>query len=346
MYKKLILTQIFLLILFIAPAAAQTFYFAGDTEVNVGNSLSVSLYVNTSTSLGSIQLDILFDPSVIQAEDVVFSVSNALSEKTIDNQTGKVTIGVISVDGVTSGKIAELTFRGVSTGTSPLNISIVDLTDTANNPLIGSAVNTTIQVLSTTEPTPEPTPTTNYTLVLPQVALQINQSKIIPVLFSAQTNITGVNFTLLYNGSVIRITDVQPALPSMLTTKIDNTNGTASFALVFNNSISGDNIILNLTVKAISLGITYLNITDAEASDENFNVTPVNVFNGSVTVISIKGDFNGNGQVDIGDVAYVAYMVVGKIEPDLKADFNGNGRVDIGDLAKIAYYVLGKINEL
>ena len=60
----------------------------------------------------------------------------------------------------------------------------------------------------------------------------------------------------------------------------------------------------------------------------------------------VKGDFNGNGAVDIGDVARVAYMVVGKEPADLAADFNGNGAVDIGDAAKIAYYFVGKIGEL
>ena len=50
--------------------------------------------------------------------------------------------------------------------------------------------------------------------------------------------------------------------------------------------------------------------------------------------------------MDVEDLSYVAYMVVGKAKPDLKADFNNNGRVDIGDLAKIAYYVIGKINQL
>ncbi|MFQ6063760.1 MAG: PKD domain-containing protein, partial [Methanosarcinales archaeon] len=60
----------------------------------------------------------------------------------------------------------------------------------------------------------------------------------------------------------------------------------------------------------------------------------------------IKGDFNGNGRVDLEDATYVAYMVVGKVPVDLSADFNGNGRVDIGDATKIAYYLVGKIDKL
>ena len=63
-------------------------------------------------------------------------------------------------------------------------------------------------------------------------------------------------------------------------------------------------------------------------------------------VVCPKGDVNHNGAVEIGDVAKIAYMVVGKAAPDLAADFNGNGAVDIGDAAKIAYYFVGKIPAL
>ena len=65
-----------------------------------------------------------------------------------------------------------------------------------------------------------------------------------------------------------------------------------------------------------------------------------------IAVTARKGDLNGDGTIDIGDVAKVAYMVVGKEPADLAADFNGNGRVDIGDAAKIAYFFVGKIDLL
>jgi PKD repeat protein len=66
---------------------------------------------------------------------------------------------------------------------------------------------------------------------------------------------------------------------------------------------------------------------------------------GYITV-TVKGDFGGDGEVDIGDVSRVAYMVVGKTAVDPAADFNGNGAVDIGDAAKIAYYFVEKIEAL
>jgi len=60
----------------------------------------------------------------------------------------------------------------------------------------------------------------------------------------------------------------------------------------------------------------------------------------------IKGDFNRNSRIDIGDVTLVAYMAANLITPDLHADFTNDGHVDIVDAAKIAWYYVGKIPEL
>jgi hypothetical protein len=60
----------------------------------------------------------------------------------------------------------------------------------------------------------------------------------------------------------------------------------------------------------------------------------------------VRGDFNENGYVDIGDVARVAHMAVGLVDKDLRADFNCDGNVDTADAARIAWYYVGKIQQL
>ncbi|WP_211530497.1 dockerin type I repeat-containing protein [Methanocalculus chunghsingensis] len=60
----------------------------------------------------------------------------------------------------------------------------------------------------------------------------------------------------------------------------------------------------------------------------------------------LRGDFNGNGRVDIGDVSRVAYMAVGLEPADLGVDFNGDSVVDSADAAMIAWYYVGKISSL
>jgi len=88
-------------------------------------------------------------------------------------------------------------------------------------------------------------------------------------------------------------------------------------------------------------GTYTVNLTVSTGSDSDAFSRP-----DYITVTNMKGDFKGDGEVDIGDVSFVAYMVVGKTAADPAADFNGNGAVDIGDAAKIAYYFVGEIGEL
>ncbi|MFQ6063078.1 MAG: multiheme c-type cytochrome [Methanosarcinales archaeon] len=64
----------------------------------------------------------------------------------------------------------------------------------------------------------------------------------------------------------------------------------------------------------------------------------------------IPGDLNGDNLVNTQDVTLAAYMLIGKIQPDVisvkRADFNENGEIDIGDVAKLAYFVAKKIISL
>jgi branched-chain amino acid transport system substrate-binding protein len=183
-------------------------------------------------------------------------------------------------------------------------------------------------------------------LTLPDVSIQLNRNVTVPVTLVNSTNVTGVNFTLIYNGSVVQIIGFEKPLPSQVYANIDNVNGIAYFAIVFNNTESGTFTIINLTIHAASPGYTDFTILGAEISDENFTPSFICGVSSSATVTIVRGDVNGDGTVNIADVTMVAWMVVGKVPSDLTADFNGNGRVDIGDLSKIAYYVLGKISVL
>ena len=53
---------------------------------------------------------------------------------------------MISLSGITGGNLALITFEGISEGTSPINITVVDLTDTQNNPLNYTVINGSITV--------------------------------------------------------------------------------------------------------------------------------------------------------------------------------------------------------
>jgi hypothetical protein len=63
----------------------------------------------------------------------------------------------------------------------------------------------------------------------------------------------------------------------------------------------------------------------------------------------IKGDVNGDRDVDIADAVCIVNYVVGKPTPAFNAaaaDANGDGDVDIADAVRIVNLVVGKINAL
>jgi len=110
----------------------------------------------------------------------------------------------------------------------------------------------------------------------------------------------------------------------------------------------------DLTATEVSVGsssVITCTFDLAGAAPGKWNVTVANPGGEHGTLIDgftvcPKGDLNHNGEVDIGDVAKAAYMVVGKEPEDPEADFNGNGHVDIGDASKIAYFHVGLIIDL
>ncbi|MFQ6072317.1 MAG: hypothetical protein ACE5KT_06420, partial [Methanosarcinales archaeon] len=133
-------------------------------------------------------------------------------------------------------------------------------------------------------------------------------------------------------------------------TAIDDISGIASVTVNLsaiggsaNQEMQNNNGVWQHITNATVIGSFKLQVIVTDnAGNSNTSFIELN----TIVPCNVTGDFNDNCRVDIGDVTYVAYMVVGKIPVDMDADFNGNGRVDIGDATKIAYYVVGKISEL
>ena len=67
------------------------------------------------------------------------------------------------------------------------------------------------------------------------------------------------------------------------------------------------------------------------------------------THVSLKGDANADGEIDIADAVCIVNHVVGKYTPSFDpeaADANGDGEVDIADAVRIVNLVVGKISTL
>jgi len=196
---------------------------------------------------------------------------------------------------------------------------------------------------------PPPAPT----IYMPQnVVIIRNATVTVPAQMAHIKAATGIAFDIVYNASVIQLNSVTANQSAIGNNNLE-TNLTPGLARIVITGTDGINIdgrvpVFNLSMTAIgpNMATTPLAVINATWSGTDFNISSLAAVNGSIRV-GVKGDFNGNGFVDIGDVTRVAYMVVNRAPVILPgADFNNNGIVDIGDAAKIAWYFVGKINDL
>ncbi|WP_442919563.1 PKD domain-containing protein [Methanoculleus sp.] len=189
-------------------------------------------------------------------------------------------------------------------------------------------------------------------LLIPSAAVPTGRSIVLPVRIANVTGCSGFAVDLTADPANLRIDNV--TVNGSTVTRSTLVTNAVSDGLVRITLTNTDGITVTDPAAVIDVGITAVgksgNVTalvgtDATWSDQEFAVHPMSVTAGTIR-IGLKGDFNNNGVVDIGDVARVSYMVVGKTAADPAADFNNNGGVDIGDAAKIAYYYVGKISAL
>gem|GEM_PF-1017306 len=223
------------------------------------------MIANNVNNLGSVTVNLSYNPAVVHVTSVDTSTGNALTFgliSNIDNSTGfaTVTTGDISLNGLSGNVIiANFTLNAIgSNGTSsPLNITIDSFADApAGNPIPVAAVNGTLNILTPTYMPPSPTG-----LLSTQGNFWIN--------YTWQAGIG--NITDSYNVSVNGIW----------------TNGTTN---TFNYNIVGPHGWSNISVYSFnSSGSGLLNATPVSANTQVAN-NPVIIGNVSGSYTLIAGD--------------------------------------------------------
>ncbi|UUX92555.1 Ig-like domain-containing protein [Methanoplanus endosymbiosus] len=176
-------------------------------------------------------------------------------------------------------------------------------------------------------------------------------SGIVPLSIGNISNGEGFNVTISWDSKVIDVNTVRlnETAYGNLSLYYDLTENSAVIQISNPdkfNTVSSKPVV-DLVYKAVGNKNDYseLSLCDASCSC-SFNKYECFCMDGSVTIVGIKGDFNVNNEIDIGDSCRVAYMVADKTPVNIEADFNNDGKVDVGDAAKIAYFIIGKISSL
>ncbi len=121
-FLKIIIITLISLALFIQTTAALTITIP-DTSGEIGKETRVSVIVEDAVNVGSIDLTILYDPSILEVLKVEKGdlVKGMLSSNT-DNE-GIITIGIADSNGINGdGEIARITFNVLSNGSTSVTI--------------------------------------------------------------------------------------------------------------------------------------------------------------------------------------------------------------------------------
>mgnify|MGYP000014571594 CR=1 FL=1 len=140
---------------------------------NQGEEVTVRIVANGMDNVGALQLELLFDDSILEPISVEQGEATSNTMFTYNIENGKIILGFITLSGISGdGAIAKIKFKASGEGTSKLEISVVDATDTDNRPLsIDEVVNGTIRVTAglttpTTQTDTGTAPTTTATTTI------------------------------------------------------------------------------------------------------------------------------------------------------------------------------------
>ena len=161
----------------------------------------------------------------------------------------------------------------------------------------------------------------NEIISIASATLDINDTITVPVTIANASDIQQVVLVLIYDPdviSIINITANDSVLSSTITYSLET--GRALIELINSDKITAASAtgLIDITFKSVeNTGTTVLKLQDIQLIDDAGSHALGKTINGRITVC-IKGDFNFNDRVDVGDVAKVAFMVAGKESEDLR----------------------------
>ena len=163
--------------------------------------------------------------------------------------------------------------------------------------------------------------------------------------------IKGIQCTLKFNPSLIKIDRVDGMFPISYNGSIDNKNGTVEgiFGAYANGNItSGTFATIHFTTNKTNIGKCPIELINVTILDEDNNIIPVTIWNGVINVIGTPSrcryDLNNDGSIDIMDLIMVAEHFKEQGYPGwIKEDVSGkngipDGKIDIFDMIAIATY--------
>jgi len=318
------------------PLVPATTISIADFDVESGSTIAAPILITNATILGGCEINITYNSSVVYMTGVTQGNMDLLAYN-IDNESGWMYVNAINASGQSGDATfacINLTAVGAVVDVSPLNITAATLFDTDYN-------RTSCVVRNG-----------SFTIQLPSVISIGNAigNTTIPIAIEDGVNVGACDITLLFNASVVNVTDVTGGDMDVTMANLEHAHEGFVRIGAFQTDNPGlnENITFaNVTFEPVgSIGDTCslnLCVTTFKDATQEGDEMPYVVHNGTYTA-ALNGDVNGNGVVDIHDAMYLAKHVLGIAGFEAiiveAADVNDDKVIDIADAMYLAKHVL------
>ena len=338
MLAKIIIVVPLIMILMVFPTIA-----LGDSEfptikvenvsAAVGEISTTTITAYNVTNFSNYGITIRFDSSIVNVKNIAFNPAMGTSLFENSGNSGYIKTYTLNVGGPfgsfpdQSGNILLSTLELQSVGSlganSPLDIEIGKMVYTSNAEFLATPVNGTFSITDILQVEGEPT------VKIENASAQLGGTTTATITAYNITKFSNCGIAIRFDPDVVEITNAVLD-PSMIAVYFEN-NVTGGYARLYTLNLGlpfgffpnkGGNVTL-ATFELLAVGDPG---TESPLDVEIGKMVYTN--NTAFSATSVDGIFT----IDA--------------DSHVKGDFNDNGRVDIGDAAKIAFYLAGKVSEL
>ena len=263
---------VFLLFLSADAAAHEVYVDPPSSSVFINETFKINITASGDNITG-LNFVLLFNNTVLEATNILkgpFFTSSLILGEGINNSAGKVNLSIASTGGPSSGTgaVVIITFKTKSKGTSQLDLEEVMLGNKSFQPIPGVIVTDGNATVSPVKVYVDPSTST----------VPVNDTFDINITVSGN-NITGADFQLLFNNTVLEATNMilgpflagATTIPDPPSGGINNSAGKIklSSALLYPGVASGTGAVAIITFKAKSKGTSQLDLQNVSLTDNN-----------------------------------------------------------------------------
>ena len=334
-----------------------TFSFSIDTtSVVIGDTFTLYLNANEIINLARWQCDIVFDPNVLEAVEVLEGdflkegdATTIFLKSTIDNTAGKITgLGTVSLSndgGSGTGRLLSVAFVAKAIGEAQVTLDnlYVDSSESVAIPLSIPEIVITVSDVNSA----------NLSFSIDELSVRVDDTFTLHLNVENTTDLAGWLCDIVFDPAVLEAVEVSEGdflkadggTTFFLESTIDNAAGKITDLGAISLSSdggSGTGKLLSVTFVAKAIGEAQVTLTNLYAGSSDLVAIPLSIPDFVITVeerVFLPWDVNQDGEVSILDLMQVAQYLGKNVSVTPQADVDSDGTIGILDLIAVAQHI-------